>query len=129
MAVHILRRLLDAWHGELLQVCISAESDDEKYIMYNTKYWMNLRELWTDFPTRTMTGLLKWYYLVQFAFWVQQIVVVNIEERRKDHWQMFTHHIVTCFLISMSYAYYQTKVGNAILCVMDVVDLFLPVSV
>lgn len=76
-----------------------------------------------------MTGLLKWYYLVQFAFWLQQIVVVNIEERRKDHWQMFTHHIVTCFLISMSYAYYQTKVGNAILCVMDVVDLFLPVRV
>jgi len=97
-------------------------------IMYHTKYWLNLHELWTDFPTSSMNGLFKWYYLVQFAFWLQQIVVVHIEEPRKDHWQMFTHHLVTCALISMSYSYYQTKVGNIILCVMDVVDLFLPAS-
>ena len=75
-----------------------------------------------------MSGLAKWYYLVQFAFWLQQIVVVNIEERRKDHWQMFTHHIITCALIFASYGYHQTKVGNLILCLMDVVDLFLPLA-
>lgn len=75
-----------------------------------------------------MTGLLKWYYLVQFAFWLQQILVVNIEERRKDHWQMFTHHIITCALMLFSYGYYQTKVGNVILCLMDFVDIILPVS-
>lgn len=96
--------------------------------MYNTKYWFNLRELWTGFPTREMTGLFKRYYLVQAAFWLQQIVVVNIEERRKDYWQMFTHHIITSALIFGSYGYYQTKVGNAILCTMDVVDIALPVS-
>jgi very-long-chain ceramide synthase len=75
-----------------------------------------------------MTGILKWYYLVQLAFWLQQIVVVNIEEKRKDYAQMFTHHIITSALIIASYGYYQTKVGNAILCIMDVVDLLLPVS-
>lgn len=96
--------------------------------MYKSNYWFNLREMWTQFPTRTMSGLLKWYYLVQLSFWLQQIVVVNIEDRRKDHWQMFTHHIITSALIIMSYGYYQTKVGNVILCVMDVVDIVLPVS-
>lgn len=96
--------------------------------MYNSDYWFNLREMWTHFPTRTINGVLKWYYLVQLSFWLQQIVVVNIEERRKDHWQMFTHHIITSTLIIMSYGYYQTKVGNVILCVMDVVDIILPVS-
>ncbi|KAI4215384.1 MAG: hypothetical protein LQ351_002284 [Letrouitia transgressa] len=70
-----------------------------------------------------MDGLFKWYYLVQFAFWLQQIFVVNIEERRKDHWQMFTHHIITCALMFMSYGYHQTRVGNMILCLMDVVDI------
>lgn len=75
-----------------------------------------------------MTGLFKWYYLVQFAFWLQQIVVVNIEERRKDHWQMFTHHIITCTLMLFSYGYYQTKVGHVILCLLDFVDFILPVS-
>lgn len=96
--------------------------------MYNSSYWLNLRQLWTGWPSRELDGLFKWYYLVQFAFWVQQILVVNIEERRKDHAQMFTHHIITCALMSTSYAYHQTKVGNVILCLMDVVDLFLAVS-
>lgn len=97
--------------------------------MYNSKYWLNLRELWTDFPSRSMDGTLKWYYLVQLAFWFQQILAVNIEEKRKDYTQMLTHHIITCALIMMSFAYYQTKVGNVILCIMDIVDIILPVSV
>ena len=79
-------------------------------------------------PNREMTGPFKWYYLVQFAFWLQQILVVNIEERRKDYLQMFTHHVITCALIFTSYGYHQTKVGNLILCLMDVVDIVLPVS-
>lgn len=96
--------------------------------MYNSSFWFNATELWTHFPTASMTPTMKWYYLVQFAFWLQQIVVVNIEERRKDHWQMFTHHIVTCTLIFGSYGYYQTKVGTAILICMDGVDLLFAVS-
>ena len=88
---------------------------------------MNYRELWTGWPTREIDGTMKWYYLVQFSFWLQQIVIVNIEERRKDHWQMFTHHLVTCFLMFWSYGYHWTKAGNLILCLMDVVDVFLAV--
>ena len=98
------------------------------YIMYNSEYFFNLRALWRDWPTRELDGLMKWYYLVQFAFWLQQIVVVNIEERRKDFWQMFSHHIVTCILIFCSYGYHQTKVGNVILCLMDLVDILLPAA-
>ncbi|KAF2454121.1 TLC domain-containing protein [Lineolata rhizophorae] len=98
------------------------------YIMYYSKYWLNLREMWTDFPTRSIDGLRKWYYLVQFAFWLQQILVVNIEERRKDYSQMFIHHIITCTLMFTSYGYYQTKVGNVILCIMDFVDILLPAA-
>ncbi|KAK7513335.1 TLC domain-containing protein [Phyllosticta citriasiana] len=95
------------------------------YIYYHSPYWLNLTEIWTNFPTNAISGLMKRYYLVQFAFWLQQIFVINMEARRKDHWQMFTHHIITCALIFASYSYYQTKVGNVILCLMDVVDIFL----
>jgi very-long-chain ceramide synthase len=98
------------------------------YIMYTSDYWLNLRALWKDWPTREMDGLAKWYYLVQFAFWLQQIAVVNIEERRKDHWQMFTHHIITCLLIFTSYGYHQSKVGTLILCLMDIGDLVFAVA-
>lgn len=83
--------------------------------------------MWTDWPNREMHGLMKGYVLAQWAFWLQQIIVLNIEERRKDHWQMFSHHIITTVLISSCYFYHHTRVGNVILVIMDVVDLFLPV--
>jgi very-long-chain ceramide synthase len=95
--------------------------------MYNSPYWLNLKELWTNFPTLLIEPRMKWYYLVQFAFWIQQLFVLNIEEHRKDHWQMFTHHIFTSTLLVTSYGFYQLKVGNVILCIMDVVDILLPV--
>lgn len=85
--------------------------------------------MWTTWPDRTMDGLLKRYYLIQFAFWLQQILVVNIEERRKDYHQMLTHHIITCSLIFSSYGHHVTKVGNVILCLMEIVDVILPVGV
>lgn len=96
--------------------------------MCTSKYWLNLPEMWTDWPDREMDGVAKWYYLVQFALWLQQILVVNIEERRKDYAQMFSHHIITCALILGSYGYHTTRVGNTILCLFDLVDIILPVS-
>jgi acyl-CoA-dependent ceramide synthase len=87
-----------------------------------------LISLWRDYPRLVLGMSLKLYYLSQTAFWVQQIFVINVEERRKDHWQMFTHHIVTIFLLAFSYGYRQMRAGNAILVLMDVVDLIFPVS-
>ena len=95
--------------------------------MYNSDYWLNLPNMWVGWPDREMNGLSKWYYLVQIAFWIQQILVVNIEERRKDHYQMFSHHLITCALMLTSYGYHTTKVGTLILCLMDFVDLVFPV--
>jgi acyl-CoA-dependent ceramide synthase len=96
--------------------------------MYNSDYWLNIKAVWANWPDREIGGMLKWYTLVQYAFWVQQIMVVNIEKRRKDYSQMFTHHVITCGLIFASYGYHQTKVGNVILCLMDFTDILLPVS-
>ena len=84
-------------------------------------------EMWAGWPFRESSAEFKWYYLVQMAFWLQQIFVLHIEQRRKDHYQMFTHHIITCCLIASSYVSDLTRVGNVILCLMDFVDILLPV--
>ena len=76
-----------------------------------------------------MDGQLKWYFLVQLAFYLQLLLAINLEERRKDYTQMFTHHVITCALMYVCYVYRYTKIGNVILCTMDVVDILLPVSV
>jgi acyl-CoA-dependent ceramide synthase len=66
--------------------------------------------------------------LSQWAFWIQQLLVINIEERRKDHWQMLTHHLLTIGLLYTSYTLHLTRVANLVLILMDVVDIFFPVS-
>ena len=98
------------------------------YIILSSPYWGDIRELWAGYPQIESNGFFKAYYLIETGFWVQQIIVLNIEARRKDFWQMLCHHIVTCTLIFMSYTYNITHVGNAILCIMDFSDILLSVS-
>lgn len=94
----------------------------------NSSYWLNFRELWSLWPTREISGQLKWYFLVQLSFWLQQLLAINLEKPRKDYAQMFTHHVVTSLLMYVCYAYRYTNIGNVILCIMDVVDILLPVK-
>ncbi|KAF4969800.1 hypothetical protein FSARC_3025 [Fusarium sarcochroum] len=93
------------------------------YIYATSPYWLNLREMWTNWPNREISGLMKAYMLAQLAFWLQQIVVIHIEKRRKDHWQMFSHHVITIALVYCSYRYGFTRVGNVVLILMDLNDL------
>jgi acyl-CoA-dependent ceramide synthase len=107
---------------------IAFAADTIQYICFNSSFFLNLSELWTDWPQREIAGLVKGYVLGQWAFWVQQVLIINIEDRRKDHWQMLSHHFVTIILIAASYAYHQVRVACLIMVLMDVIDLFLPVS-
>lgn len=95
------------------------------YILCDSECLRDLDKLYTSWPYDQMSALFKGYYLIELACWLQQIFILNIEARRKDHWQMFSHHIITCLLITGSYYYYLTKIGNVILVIMDVVDIFL----
>ena len=86
-----------------------------------------MKELWTDWPNRELGGLMKAYLLWELVYYTQQCLILNIEERRKDHWQMFSHHLITIVLIYGSYRFGHTRVGNVILVLMDTVDVVLVV--
>ncbi|OJZ87089.1 hypothetical protein ASPFODRAFT_59552 [Aspergillus luchuensis CBS 106.47] len=98
------------------------------YIWSNSYYWGDFSAIWDQWPARNVSGLMKWYLLVQLAFWVQMLLVINIEERRKDHYQMLTHHIITITLFGSAYIYGFYNVSNVVLSLMDIVDLLLPAA-
>lgn len=98
------------------------------YIMSGKPYWFHTPGFWIGYPHKMLDGLDKWYYLSQFAFWVQQIFAINAEKRRKDYVEMFAHHIVTNLLIGTSYIANFTYIGNAVLVMMDFVDVLLPLA-
>ncbi|EEB07011.1 sphingosine N-acyltransferase Lag1 [Schizosaccharomyces japonicus yFS275] len=95
------------------------------YLYRTGGYWADERLLFVDYPQRFNTALFKWYYLTQLSFWLQQFVVLHIEERRADHWQMFGHHVITSSLVGLSYLFNITHVGNAILYLFDFSDFIL----
>ncbi|KAJ5757905.1 uncharacterized protein N7511_006599 [Penicillium nucicola] len=96
------------------------------YLWKNSYYWGDFAPIWSRWPARPLSGLMKWYLLVELAFLVQQIFVIHVEERRKDHYQMLSHHIITSTLLSSAYIYGFYNVSNVVLCLMDVVDFLLP---
>lgn len=94
-------------------------------LYYHSPYWSNIENIFVGWPHSRLAPWFKIYYLVMIAFWLQQLLVLNIEAERKDHYQMFCHHIVTCLLVIGSYYYYFTRIGNLIACIMDSVDILL----
>ncbi|PWN21533.1 LAG1-domain-containing protein [Microstroma glucosiphilum] len=95
------------------------------HIAYHSDYWFNPAGFWTGSPHVELQGIVKFYYLTQCGYWFHMLIVIQVEAKRKDHSQMFTHHIVTILLLVGSYASHYTRVGNAVLCLMDPSDILL----
>lgn len=83
---------------------------------------------WVGYPHTPLPGPVKFYYLTQFAFYLHQILILHAEARRKDHFQMLAHHVITIILMALSYRMNLTRVGCLTIVLMDSCDLFLPVS-
>lgn len=94
-------------------------------LYYNSPYFLNNDLLYIGWPHTKLSSSFKRYYLISIAFWIQQIFVLHVEQRRKDHFQMFSHHIITCALLLGSYYYYFINIGHLILIIMDSVDIIL----
>ncbi|KAH8697273.1 putative longevity-assurance protein [Talaromyces proteolyticus] len=98
------------------------------YLWSNSSYWGDFRAVWAEWPKPSASAGMKWYLLTQLAFWIQQIFVVNIEERRKDFLQMLSHHVATSMLLGSAYIYRFYNVANVVLSLMDIVDWMLPLA-
>lgn len=95
------------------------------YLYYHSPYFFNFDNLYVGWPHDKLSHSFKLYYIMSLSSWLSQIFILNIEAKRKDHYQMFSHHIITVALVAGSYYYYFTRIGNVILILMDVVDIFL----
>ncbi|OAD06907.1 hypothetical protein MUCCIDRAFT_155430, partial [Mucor lusitanicus CBS 277.49] len=96
--------------------------------MYDSPWWFDTTYFWRDYPVTDYTKSFKYYYLVQFAYWLQQIFVLQIEAPRKDYKELVMHHINTLLLISLSYCCNFTRVGNAVFVCMDLPDTILALA-
>ncbi|KAK9761629.1 Sphingosine N-acyltransferase lag1, variant 2, partial [Basidiobolus ranarum] len=99
------------------------------YIMYHSPYWFDASHFWIDYPHVNTSYLTKWYYLATTGYWIQQFFDLGVEKPRKDQVIMGIHHFITCSLLLSSYFTNFTRIGNAVLCMMDFSDIWLSVRI
>lgn len=105
-----------------------------QYIMHHApyRYLIDTSSFYQGYPHgEALDRLNKLYYLLQVAFWIQvrpegtrspslahattqQLIVLHLEQRRNDFRQMLCHHLVTVALVTLSYVWNWTRVGNAV---------------
>lgn len=101
------------------------------YVMSRTSVWyFNTKGMFEEYPHHSQEGVVKFYYLFQAAYWMQQAVVLllGMEKPRKDFRELVGHHIVTLALIACSYRFHFTYIGLAVYTTHDISDFFLAVS-
>lgn len=101
------------------------------WVMSHTRMWyFNTTEFYADYPHKDHLANFKVYYLCQFAYWLQQFIVLalQLEKPRKDFPELVVHHIVTLLLIGLSYRFHFTHIGLAVFITMDSSDVWLALS-
>lgn len=101
------------------------------YVMSHTPIWyFNTRAMYENFPHRTHRRRLQVLLPFPGAYWAQQAIVLllGLEERRKDFKELVGHHIVSLALIALSYRFHFTYMGLAVYITHDISDFFLAVS-
>ncbi|KAI7945288.1 hypothetical protein MJO29_011676 [Puccinia striiformis f. sp. tritici] len=93
-------------------------------------WWYNTAEFWRGYPHWRMEPVTKTYYLLQFSYWLQQMLLASlrIEKPRSDFVELIIHHVVTLWLVGWSYLTNLTMIGTTIFVSMDVSDTFLALS-
>lgn len=101
------------------------------WVMSHTPMWyFNTTEFYASYPHKYHLANFKVYYLCQFAYWLQQFIVLalQLEKPRKDFPELVVHHIVTLLLIGLSYRFHFTYIGLAVFITMDSSDVWLALS-
>ncbi|KAJ7068362.1 longevity assurance proteins LAG1/LAC1 [Mycena amicta] len=93
-------------------------------------WWYQTKYFWIGYPHWDMTPELKYYYLMQMAYWFQQLIVLalRLEKPRKDYNELIAHHFVTLWMVCWSYLINLTLIGNAVYLSMDFPDMCLAFS-
>jgi hypothetical protein len=68
---------------------------------------------------------IRAYFVSQMIFYMHALIVVFEEERRKDFYVMVGHHVITLFVVFLSYAWPILNGAFAVLMLHDATDILL----
>jgi very-long-chain ceramide synthase len=99
-----------------------------QYVMSETPMWFfNTKQMYVDYPHKTLSFHFKSFYLLQAANWLHLLVVLllHLEKPRKDFAELTLHRLTTLSLIFLSYRFHFTWIGVPVFWTHDISDILL----
>jgi hypothetical protein len=120
---------LKKWQEQAWQLAVHASfSVFELVILSDEEWWMKPETSWVPHPFEQRGKFrtdLQVFYVAQLAVWIYTCIVHRfVDERRKDYFVMYLHHIVTIALVGLSWAVGYMRIGLLVLFVHDTSDIF-----
>lgn len=102
---------------------------DEKWMPVALGGSGEMRFCWTDgHPFQPMGSSLRWFYLTAMGFHMSEVVMLMLEARHPDFWEMLLHHSVSVFLVFFSYFLNYVRIGSVVLLLHGATDIFIYLS-
>ena len=120
---------LKKWQEQTWQLVVHASATIfEVAILSDEEWWQKPETSWVPHPFEQRGKFrtdLQVFYIAQLAVWMYTCFVHRfVDERRKDYFVMYLHHIVTISLVGLSWACGYMRVGILVLFVHDASDIF-----
>lgn len=106
------------WYGYPHQVILAMKCFT-RFVSLNLKTKIRLQSVEND---------IWWYYMISMSFYWALTVTQFFDNKRKDFWQMFIHHMITLLLMALSWVCNLHRVGSLVLVVHDCADILLEVK-
>lgn len=120
-----LKRLQDAsWHF-IFYIVMSWYGI---YVLWDKSWFAKAINCWIGWPAQPVSNGIYWYYLIELGFYISAVYMLFTDHKRKDFTELIVHHMVTLFLMIISFNYNLLRVGSLVLCVHDQVDYFLSMA-
>lgn len=94
-------------------------------VLWDKPWFWDVKSCWYGYPHQSVDNDIWWYYMISMAFYWALTVTQFFDNKRKDFWQMFIHHMITLLLMALSWVCNLHRVGSLVLVVHDCADILL----
>ncbi|XP_076093560.1 ceramide synthase 5-like [Mytilus galloprovincialis] len=111
---HFMFYLIMSWYG--------------LFILWDKPWFKKSINCWVDWPAQSVSNDIYWYYLIELGFYLSAVYMLFTDHKRKDFTEFIIHHVVTIFLLVLSFSYNLLRAGTLVLCIHDQVDYLLAMA-
>ncbi|KAK5644978.1 hypothetical protein RI129_006278 [Pyrocoelia pectoralis] len=97
-------------------------------VLWNKRWLWDINECWYGYPHHHIDKDVCWYLIIALSFYGSLCVSQFSDVKRKDFWQMFSHHAATVIAMSLSWVNNLLRIASLTLFVHEFTDIFLDLA-